>query len=330
MRVPAVTLETAIATALLAKGASPPQATATARHMTWCEMVGRHNFGIDRIPIHLKRMAAKVLDGQAIVLDDQLGPSLVRCDGGGGFGYHAAEHGMNRAIDMARRTGIGVAGVHNSNFFGAGAYYVNLAARASMIGLALSNSFPKVVAHGGLKPVLGTNPFAFGAPRGNGDHLLFDMATSALAGSTVRQHIAEGASLPEGLAIDAEGRPITDPAKVNGGALLPFGGPKGFGLALLVEILAGVLTGAGVGDGVASMYSDFNRRGGNGHMLIALDVTRWMDMETYHARFDGLAAAIKASGDGVLLPGEVRWEHYRDSLANGAEVDGARWASLAA
>ena len=328
MRVPASELETFITALLMTHGASRPQASAAARHMTWCEMVGRHNFGIERIAIHLKRMAAGVLDGKAIVLDGQLMPSTARCDGGGGFGYHAAEHAMTRAIDMARRTGVGVVGVYNSNFFGAGAYYVNMAARAGMIGLALSNSFPKVTAHGGLKPVLGTNPFAFGAPRNSGDHLLFDMATAALAGSTVREHIAKGTPLPEGLAIDAQGQPVTDPAKVNEGALLPFGGPKGFGLALLVEILAGVLTGAGVGDGVASMYNDFTRHGGNGHFVMALDVSRWMDMETYHARFDGLVAAIKASGENVLLPGEVRWENYRRSQSEGVTVDDKLWASL--
>ncbi|MGH8865616.1 MAG: Ldh family oxidoreductase, partial [Burkholderiales bacterium] len=100
---------------------------------------------------------------------------------------------------------------------------------------------------------------------------LFDMATSALAGSTVREHVAKNKPLPEGFAAD--------------GALLPFGGAKGFGLALLVEILAGVLTGAGVGAGVASMYNDFARNGDNGHFLLALDITRWMDIETYNARF---------------------------------------------
>ncbi|MGH6820436.1 MAG: Ldh family oxidoreductase, partial [Methylocella sp.] len=216
--------------------------------------------------------------------------------------------------------GIGIVGVRNSNFFGAGAYYVNLAASRSMIGLALSNSFPKVVAHGGLKPVLGTNPFAFGAPRANGDHLLFDMATSALAGSTVREHLTTKNPLPEGLTAD--------------GALLPFGGAKGFGLSLLVEILAGVITGAGVGDGVASMYNDFARSGGNGHFLLALDIKRWMDIETYHARFEPLVASIKASGEHVLLPGEVRWENYRESLQNGIALDAvaagnARKAALA-
>ena len=296
--------------------------------MVWCESIGRHNFGIERIAIHLKRLQAGVLNGMAVPRMEHLTGSLGRLDGDGGFGYAAAEIAMREAIAMARGSGIGAVGVKNSNFFGAGAYYVNMAAEAGMIGLALSNSFPKVAAHGGVKPVLGTNPFAFGAPRANGGHLLFDMATSALAGSTVREHIAAQKPLPEGLAIDGDGKPITDPAKVNDGALLPFGGAKGFGLSLLVEVLAGVITGAGVGDGVASMYTDFTRNGGNGHFMLALDISRFMPLDDYHARFEGLVAMLKASGGHVLLPGEVRWENWRDAVANGVEVDDGHWGEL--
>jgi LDH2 family malate/lactate/ureidoglycolate dehydrogenase len=321
MRLSRAALEAMIVRVLTESGCSLLQAEATARHMAWCEMVGRHNFGVERIAIHLKRIEAGVLDGRAEPGIERISPSLARIDGGAGFGYAAAECGMTQAIALARESGIGAAGVRNSNFFGAGAYYVNMAAEAGMIGLALSNSFPKVVAHGGLHPVLGTNPFAFGAPRRNGEHLLFDMATSALAGSTVREHIEKGKPLPEGLAIDAQGQPITDPKKVSDGALLPFGGPKGFGLSLMVEILAGVITGAGVGAGVASMYNDFARNGDNGHFLMALDIARFIDMETYHARFEGLVAALKLSGGHVLLPGEVRWQNARDAEASGIEVD---------
>ena len=310
-----------IAALFVAHGTSQAQAVSVARHMVWCEMVGRQHYGLERVAIHLKRIEAGVLTPQRNVTVEAISPSIARIDGRGGFGYHAAERAMEHAIALARATGIGVVGVRNSNFFGAGSYYVNLAAEASMIGLAMSNSFPKVTAHGGLRPVLGTNPLAFGAPRRNGGHLLVDMATSSLAGSTVRDHIAKGKPLPEGLAIDAAGRPITDPAKMNQGALLPLAGPKGFGLSLMVETLAGIITGAGVGDGVASMYNDFTRAGDNGHFLMALDVARWMDLDSYHARFEGLVSAIKASGYGILLPGEVRWENYRESLANGVVLD---------
>ena len=328
MRIAAVALSDAIIRRLTENGAAIAQAEATARHMVWCESIGRHNFGIDRIAIHLQRLAAGVLNGTAKPRVEHLTAALALVDGDGGFGYAAAELAMDQAIAKAKGQGIGVVAVRNSNFFGAGAYYVNLAAEAGMIGLAMSNSFPKVAAHGGLLPVLGTNPFAFGAPRATGGHLLFDMATSALAGSTVRAHLAKNEPLPEGLAIDGDGQPITDPAKVNDGALLPFGGAKGFGLSLLVEILSGVITGAGVGEGVASMYKDFTRNGGNGHLMLALDISRFIPLAEYHARFDGLVAVLKASGGHVLLPGEVRWEKWRDALAHGVEVDDAAWHVL--
>lgn len=315
------TLRDFIAALFVAHDASKAQAASVARHMVWCEMVGRQNWGLARVAIHLKRIKAGVLTPQHDVTVETISPSIARIDGRGGFGYHAAERAMEHAITLARDTGIGIVGVRNSNFFGAGAFYVNMAADASMIGFALSNSVPHVVAYGGLRPVLGTNPFAFGAPRRKGVHLLIDMATSSLAGSTVREYIAKGKPLPEGLAIDAGGKPITDPAKVSEGALLPFGGPKGFGLSLMVETLAGIITGAGVGKGVASLYNDFTRTGDNGHFLMALDVARWMDLDSYHARFEGLVAAIKASGDGVLLPGEVRWENYRKSIVKGVVLE---------
>jgi LDH2 family malate/lactate/ureidoglycolate dehydrogenase len=328
MRVDRTDLFAAIAGTLTRNGASPAQAEAAARHMVWCEMAGRHNFGIERIPIHVRRMKAGVLDGKAVPVETKLAPALARIDGAGGFGYLAAEQAMASAIALARQSGIGAAGVVRSNFFGAGAYSVNMAAESGMVGLAFSNSFPKVVAHGGLKPVLGTNPFAFGAPHRDGRHLLVDMATSALAGSTVRQHKAEGTPLPKGLAIDAEGRPLTDPDKVPDGALLPFGGPKGFALSLMVEVLAGVVAGAGIGPGVASIYADFTRNGDNGHFMLAIDVTRFMPRDDYFNRLDSLVALVRSSGPGVLLPGEVRWQAMDDALANGVEVDDAKWNAL--
>jgi LDH2 family malate/lactate/ureidoglycolate dehydrogenase len=255
---------------------------------------------------------------------EPLSPASEILDGDNGFGHHVAALGMHRAIELARRSGIGVVGVRNSNFFGTGAYFVHQAAQAGMIGIAMSNSFPKVVAHGGLKPVLGTNPFAFGAPRRNGETLMLDMATSALAGSTVREHIASGAPLPIGLAIDGHGEPITDARKIEDGALLPFGGAKGYGLSLMVEILAGVITGAGVSDGVASLYKNFTEGGHSGHFLLALDVSRFMPMDVYYERFDQLAAIVETSGpDGVLLPGQIRWRHYEENLARGILVPDA-------
>lgn len=137
------------------------------------------------------------------------------------------------------------------------------------------------------------------------------------------EHTRNGTPLPEGLAIDGEGRPITDPLRVDEGALLPFAGGKGFGMALMIEILSGVITGAGVADGVASMYKNMSESGHNGHFLMALDISRFMPMESYHARFEAFVAAVKGSGPAgsVRLPGEVRWQNHRDNLAAGIRLD---------
>jgi ureidoglycolate dehydrogenase (NAD+) len=304
---------------LVAKGVNHVQARAVADHLIWCELVGRDNFGFKRLPVLLKRLQHDVI--RCVARPRFVSPELL--DGDRAFGHYAAKLAMLRAIATARQRGIAAVAVRNSNFFGAGAFYTKLACDAGMLGLALSNSFPKVAAHGGHLPVLGTNPFAFGAPRWNGEHLLVDMATSGLAGSTVREHIEKRTSLPEGFAIDAQGRPITDPAKVDEGALLPFGGAKGYGLALMVEVLAGVLSGAGIAAGVGSMYKDFERAADNGHFLIAIDVTRWMSLETYYGRAEALIAMVKSSspGGGVLYPGEVRWATLRDNQAHGVPLD---------
>ncbi len=306
-------LDTLCFTILTAGGVDVSQAREVARNLVWSEFVGRENFGLLRLPVYLKRVAEGGLSCPCTPTFMDVSESASLLDADNGFGQYAAGLAMDKAISLARVSGIGTVGVRNSNFFGTGAYFVHQAARDGMIAMVMSNSFPKVTAHGGVAPVLGTNPLAFGAPRKNGESLMFDMATSALAGSTVRQHVANGKPLPEGMAIDADGAAITDPSRVEEGSLLPAAGAKGYGLSLLVEILAGVLTGAGVSGDVASMYKDVSRPGLNGHFMIALDVTRFMSMEHFQDRLEGLVAVLKASNPNseVLFPGEIRWRNHK-------------------
>lgn len=315
-----------------AHGVDAGQVRTVAKNLVWNELVGRPNFGVLRLPILMERVRRGVLRGSCQPQFEEVSETMARLDGDDGFGQYVAEIGMRRAIAMAHKGGLGVVGVRNSNFFGTGAYFVQLAAEAGMIGFAASNSFPKVAAYGGILPALGTNPFAFGAPRRNGESMLLDLATSALAGSTVREHIAKGQDLPAGLVVDGDGAAITDPRKVADGALLPFGGAKGFGLALMVEMLAGVITGAGVAHGVKSMYSDFTESGHSGHFLLALDISRWMAPDEYFVRFETLIAAVRASSlDGdVRLPGELRWQQFRENRDRGIRLEPSLMAALAA
>jgi len=304
-------------------GVDEDQVLSVSGNLIWNDMVGRYSQGLSRLAILMKRVRQGVVRCPCRLRFERLSDSVELLDGNDGFGQYASEIGVSRASDLARAHGVGIVGVRNSNFFGTGAFFVHKAAIGGMIGLVLSNSFPKVAALGGSKAVLGTNPFAFGAPRRNGRSLMFDMSTAGLAGSTIREQIRKGMLLPEGLVIDANGKPTTDPTKAAFGALLPFGGAKGYGLAVLVEILSGVITGAGVSHGVASMYDNFKESGHNGHFLMALDIARWMSLEAYYERLETLIETIKASGpDGqVQLPGENRWRHFDENSGKGIPLE---------
>lgn len=308
---------------LAAGGVDPVQAENVIDNLIWCDMAGRRNHGIERLPILLKRVRTGAIKCPSVPQISRLAPAIGRIDADSGFGHHAAKLGMELACELAAETGIGAVGVHNSNFFGAGAYYVQLAADRGMIGLAVSNSFPKVAAHGGIKPVLGTNPLSFSVPRADGRSILIDMSTAAMAGSSVREAIAKGEMLDPGLVIDADGAPIVDPALASKGTLLSAAGTKGFGLAIMVELLSAVLTGAGVAGEVASMYADLDRPGNNGHFLLAIDIARWMPLEHFHRRVEALAFALTTPPGSleVRLPGDARWEEISRSKREGILIE---------
>ena len=308
---------------LEAGGVDPVQLQSVADNLTWCDMAGRRNHGVERLPILLKRVQTGAIKCPCDPKVSRLALAAGRIDADSGFGHYAGKIGMDLACELAAETGVGVAGVRNSNFFGAGAYYVQLAAERGMIGLAVSNSFPKVAAHGGVAPVLGTNPIAFSAPRADVKSILIDMSTAAMAGSTVREAIAKREMLEPGLVIDANGVPIRDPAQAASGTLLPAAGPKGFGLAILVELLSGVLTGAGIASEVASMYADLGHPGKNGQLLLAIDITRWMPIEEFHQRVEALAITLTApiGSQEVRLPGDERWTEISRSEREGILIE---------
>lgn len=302
---------------------SDEQLVAISENLVWSELIGRANFGVLRIPIHIKRLREGVLNPIPNASMEQTGGSTMVLDADNAFGHYAGQLGMENAIALGHKTGVGVVTVKQSNWYGTGAYFVNMAADAGMIGIALSNAFPKVVAHGGSSAVLGTNPFAFGAPRQEGDHILVDFATSSLAGSTVRQYLEEGRTLPEGLAVLPDGTAVRNPKDVGAGALTPFGGPKGFGIGLLVEILAGVVSGSGFSETVQSTYTNFKSQSDSGHCFIAIDPARFMPVDTYFTRLEALVTIVKNSGqaDGdVRLPGEIRWDCFRKNSETGIEI----------
>ena len=329
-RYPRQVLETFALELMHAAGVDDAQAETLTENLLWNDAAGRANHGLERLEILLRRVHAGLIQCPAPIRFQRLGPSAAHLDAGHGLGQHAGRLGIDHAIEMAGEAGLAGITVNASNFFGTGAYFVARAVDAGMIGLAFSNSFPKVAAHNGLRPILGTNPLAFGAPLGTDRRLLVDMSTAALAGSTLRTYQTEAKAMPAGLAIDETGVPVTDPAQASSSTLLPVAGPKGFGLGLMVELLAGVLTGAGMSSGVGSLYKDFDRKADNGHFFLVIDIARFMPADMWQERAEWLAHEIlssAAAGD-VRLPGDRLEQSLKDSLVNGIPLSPKIVASL--
>lgn len=313
---------------LAACGAGDSEARVVAEIIVWCDRIGRGSQGIWRLPEIGRKIRAGGIVSPCNCQFEENAPSFHRLDGRHGIGHFIGHTAMTRAIELGKQTGVGAVAAFNSNYFGAGAWYVNLAADAGMIGIALSNSYPKVACHGGREPKLGTNPIAFAAPRKQGRNLMVDMATSQLAGSTIRRHLQNNEPLPPDVAVDGAGQPITDPSQVATGALLPFGGAKGFGLSLMVEILASVLSGAGIADQINSAVNSPTQHGLNGQLFVAIDIETLMPITDFHQRISLLEGMLKTE-PAVRLPGDERWNHFDDSESNGVLLDPSSTSAIA-
>jgi LDH2 family malate/lactate/ureidoglycolate dehydrogenase len=199
-----------------------------------------------------------------------------------------------------------------------------------MVAFVATNSAPKVAPWGGVKPVLGTNALAFGAPRQDGRSVLIDLATAAGAAATLRWAAERGEAMPPGIAIDAAGQPLRDFRDLTKGALLPFGGAKGYALGLLVEILAGVLGGGGVSSEVVTSFGESSNAG---QVFIAIEIERFLPRRDFEDRLERLTEVIHASGLGdaiVRVPGERRWDSFAEVAASGIALDDATTAALEA
>lgn len=317
---------------LFAGGADEHEARVVAECLVWSDLAGLPNQGVWRLPLLLRNLQQGAIASPCNYELRQLAPACAAIRGRGGFGHYLCRQAMEHAVEIAVRQGTSCVTVNESNFGGALSYYVNLAAERGCMAFMFCNSFPKVAAFGGRSPVLGTNPMAFAAPAPDGEHFILDMSTAMSAGSTVTRLGEQGGALPEGVAVDREGRAIRDPARLGEGALLPFGGAKGFGLALMVEMLAGVLAAAAVSTEIRSLYGNPDKPGLNGHCVIALDVRAFAAEELYRERFAMLKTLALCERElyQTRFPGERKWQSHRHNAAAGIDLDGGTRESLEA
>ena len=242
-------------------------------------------------------------------------------DGGNNVGMLAMYHATRAAIEKASTRGFAIVGVTNSWMSGRSAYYVEMIANANLVGIHTASSTRSVAPPGGTRPALGTNPIAFGMPSSCGP-VVFDIGTSAFMGTELAYRERLGQLLPEGVAIDAEGQPTRDPALARLGALLPFGGYKGFGLALVVHAF-GLLGG-----------SALDPEKDDGYLFIAFKPDLLIDLDDFKQQVGGLIERIKATPrqpevSEIRIPGERAFRSRERAWRDGIEVDRLVYEALA-
>ena len=305
-------------------GVSEPDARTTAEVLVTTDTYGVYTHGVKALRGYVKRLRAGGLVADAVPRVEREGPAWAIVDGQSALGMVTSVLAMNVAIQKAKVAGLAYVGVRNSCHFGAAGYYANMAAKANMIGMAMANDYPSMAVLGARKAVLGTNPFAYAVPAGETDPIFLDIASSTVAGGKVRIAHLKNQKVPETWMVDTEGVPTTDPFLYPHAAfLLPFAGHKGYGLAMMIESLAGVLTGTG------AMYDLHNwvdhdpaLHTNHGGAFLAFDIGAITPLEKFKKRVDQLIREIhetpKAKGvERLYVPGEMEWENRRKALTQG-------------
>lgn len=298
------------------------------------DLGGVHSHGVLRVPEYVGKLTHGGVDprGRPRVVRDA-GACLV-VDGGNSMGQIGAHFAMVAAIERAETTGIAAVAVRGSNHCGAMAPYVQQATARDMIGWATTNALPTMAPWGGAERLLGINPLGIGIPAGEEAPIVYDAAFSGAAHGKIRVFQQKGLTLPEGWALDRDGRPTIDPAAAIDGLLMPIGGFKGTGLALIMGLLSSMLSGAAYGTELGDMASG-PRAGEDGQFMLAIRVGAFEDVGRFKARVDGairqIHACRRAPGvERIYTPGEKEWLTRRDRLRDGIPLNDVTLADLRA
>jgi len=298
---------------LTESGMSETDASIIADILLEAELRGRKTHGFIRLPgIKSRYEPGKRTD---IRVDKEVG-QCIRVDGGNQPGYLVAYRAMEIAIEHAKENGAGIVGVYNTSHCGMAGYYVDMARKADVIGLLFADCLPRITPEGGTEAILGTNPIAVGIPS-NTVPILFDMSTAAITNGDLLVAMREEGTIAEGIAFDPVGEPTTDADAALKGSVRPFGGHKGFGLALITQILAGALVNAATIPLPGTNY---------GLLIIAIDPTTFVPLTQFKTEVDKLIARLKENRretgiTEILIPGERAYRQREAHLANGIDLD---------
>lgn len=321
-RFPRAVLAEWAAGCLCASGVPAGDAQVVADALVQTSLWGIDSHGILRLTHYLDRLQRGSIRADAAGLIADSGPCSANMDGGHGLGILHCHRAMDHAIELAQASGVGLVGVRHSSHCGAVGLYARQAAHAGQVGLAFTHASSIVVPHGGQRSYFGTNPVAIAFPRGDVP-LCLDMATSQIAWNKVVNARLEGAQLAAGLTIDADGRPTTDAELAS--ALVPLGGAeygyKGYGLAMMIDLLCGALNGMGFGPNLTRMYEDLDVPQDLGHFVLAIDPGRFAGGPTLQATVRAMSDDVVRAGEAVQLPGDPELQAERERRGSGIPVE---------
>lgn len=306
-------------------GVPADNAKVFAESLIEADLRGVYSHGVMRTEIYLERIQKSMinLEAEIDVIHENEVTALV--EGNNNLGVVVGNKALNLALEKAKSKGLAIVGVRGSNHFGTCAYYVKQALEQDIILIAMTNASQTMSPTGGIRPFIGTNPFGVGFPTKKSIPYILDMAPSVVAKGKIMVAAKKNEEIPHGWAVDKYGKSTTNPHEALNGSVSPIGGPKGYGLSMFVDILSGVLTGAGFGQYINNMYENFEEPQHVGHFFIAINIENFMPVNMFKDRLDLYISDIKSEPtvegvDEILIPGEIEYRLSEEQKKNGIKL----------
>lgn len=308
---------------LMRSGTGENNATHVATALSVAESDGLSSHGLSRLPGYAAQVRSGKVNGQAVpVVAERPGKAVVQINAKNGFAFPAIDMAIDEMAPLAQKYGISAAAIAHSHHCGALGYHVERLSEQGLVGIMFANSPAAIAPWGGNKALFGTNPIAFAAPRGAGTPFVIDLSLSKVARGRIMVAAQKGESIPEGWAVDRDGRPTTNAKAALEGTMLPIGDAKGSALVMMVEILAATLTGANYGYEASSFFDADGNPPHVGQTIIAIDPAATVDVFTgnsFGSRLDALISQIR-NQPGTHIPGANREARRRDARHTGIKV----------
>ena len=281
------------------------------------ELVGASSHGVSRVKMYCDRIKKKLINPQPKIKIKKISNSIFHLDADNSIGFVAADMAIKQAIKSAKKTGFSLIGIKNSGHYGLSGYYAEQAVKKNLIALCFTNAPPAIAPFGSRKALFGTNPICFGAPTSSGVPFIFDASMSIINRGKIRLAAKTKTKIPKGVALDKKGKPTTNASKALKGVQLPIAGFRGSGLAWMVDILSGVLTGSDHSGKVKDPFDDFSGPQNVGHLFIVLKPNLFVGnfSQRIKENIKRVKKLPKTKGTSdILYPGQNKYKRYKKNM----------------